>query len=552
MSDTSRSCSDAVVETWQSQSKSQSQQCRRRTTLPELLQLRQTHGMFQRHGQRQGYGSVSNLNNNRHLHDESLDYLSYRGAWNPTRLQNSILVVGPGTPASTVQFSAKAKSNKMNHQGRDNDNEEGGNEESSSSSSSSSSPSSSNSNSNSNSDENDDEEQEEDEEQDNSSNEEEHSEERERNRMDEDDDDDDEDTDAEDAEDEDAEESDDDDSGSEGFYEYMRNNGDSDDEDLSSQEEPDLNGRTRSRTMLTSMRHGGCINTSAWLTSDCGWRLSTTNNGVHAVESTEIPTQVVTSGDDRLLKVWDVAEAIGNTSPLAGGMSTWTPFSSSLSRINDDYYGYKERWQSFVDARRRNDDGEYGCSGDYHPPGTVRLLTSVSTGHKGNVFHVTPLKGRPGMFATCGADGFLRLVDVERSCSNDGGANRSSSGSGSSSTAVVHPMYDDDTRNNPRLFDPENPLAFFLRNSSGMCFSHTMIDDSDVGLLCSEKGLIRFDLRLSPREQSTKSLLPRTARSSGSMVRSMRSCKACAVLPVNTDGGLGKGNGGGSTYAFGT
>ena len=538
------SYSDAVVKSWQSQSKSQSQQCRR-TTLPELLQLRQTFGMFKRRGRRQGYESVSNLNRNRHLHDESLNYLSYRGAWNPTRLQNSILVVGPGTPASTVQFSVKAKSNKTNHQERDSDNEDGEHEEShlssSSSSSSSSSPSSS---SNSKSDESDDGKQEEDEEQDNSSNEEQHSEERERKRMDEGDDHND--------EDEDMEESDDDDSGSEGFYEYMRNNGDSDDEDLSSQEESDLNGRTSSRTILTSMRHGGCINTSAWLTSDCGWRLSTTNNGVHAVESTEIPTQVVTSGDDRLLKVWDVSEAIGNTSPLAGGMSTWTPFSSSSSRINDDYYGYKERWQSFVDARRRNDDGEYGCSGDYHPPGTVRLLTSVSTGHKGNVFHVTPLKGRPGMFATCGADGFLRLVDVERSCSNGESANASSSGSGSSSTAVVHPMYDDDTRNNPRLFDPENPLAFFLRNSSGMCFSHTMIDDSDVGLLCSEKGLIRFDLRLSPREQSTKSLLPRTARSSGSMVRSMRSCKACAVLPVNTDGGVGKGNGGGSTYAFGT
>mmetsp|Transcript_10129 Transcript_10129/g.11562 ORF Transcript_10129/g.11562 Transcript_10129/m.11562 type:complete len:1311 (-) Transcript_10129:91-4023(-) len=528
MSDTSSSYSsysDTVVETWHPQS--QSQRCRR-TSLPGLLRLRSTHGMLQR--RRQGYGSVSNMSNNFHLNDASMTYLSYRGAWNPTRLQNSILVVGPGTPASTVQSSQHTTSDKMNNQGRYN--EEEGSESLSSSSSSASNESNN-------------EEQSEDEEKENANNEEENSEDCYMMDDKEDDDDD----------DDDVEELDNDDSTSEGFYEYMRNNyGDSDDNDLSSQEESAFNSGTSS--YRPNMRHGGCINTATWL-SDCGWRLSTasTENGDSniascAVASKELPTQVVTSGDDRLLKVFDLSEAMGNSSPFKG-ISTRTPFSSSSSTANDDHCGYKERWQSFVDARRRKSADEYGCGDDYRPPGTVRLLASVSTGHKGNVFHVTPLKGRPGMFATCGADGYLRLVNVERCCSNYEGENGSNSSG--SSTVVVHPMYDhnnDDARNNSRVSDPGIPLAFFLRNNSGMCFSHTMTDDLNIGLLCSEKGLIRFDLRLSPREQCTKSLLPRTTRSSGSMVRSMRSCKACAVLPVNTDGGAGHVNGGGSTYVF--
>jgi len=531
MSDTSNSdssYSDTVVETWHPQS--ESQRCRR-TSIPGLLRLRSTHGMLQR--RRRGYGLVSNMNNNYHLNDTSMNYLSYRGAWNPTRLQNSILVVGPGTPASTVQSSQYA-SNKANNQGRYN--EEEGSESSSSSSSSSSSASEESNN----------EEQGEAQEKENVNNEEEYSEDC--YMMDDKDDDDDDD------DDDDAEESDNNDSASEGFYEYMRNNyGDSDDNDPNSQEESDFNGGSN---YLPNMRHRGCINTATWL-SDCGWRLSTastknsdSNIAICAVASKELPTQVVTSGDDRLLKVWDLSEALGTSSPFKG-ISTRTPFSSSSSTTNDNHCGYKERWQSFVDARRRKSADEYGCGDDYRPPGTVRLLASVSTGHKGNVFHVTPLKGRPGMFATCGADGYLRLVDVERCCSNNEGENGiNNSGN---STVVVHPMYDhndDDARNNSRVFDPEIPLPFFLRNSSGMCFSHTMTDDLNVGLLCSEKGLIRFDLRLSPREQCTKSLLPTTARSSGSMVRSMRSCKACVVLPVNTDGGAGNVNGGGSTYVF--
>jgi hypothetical protein len=351
---------------------------------------------------------------------------------------------------------------------------------------------------------------------------------------------------------------DDDNSSSQGFHHFMRSNfGSSEDTDDSSSEEesvaPGSSGRNSAKNYFPSMRHGGCINTAAWLTSDCGWRLSTSNRDAHsvvrAVETEEVPTQVVTSGDDRLLKVWDVSEAMGSTSPLAGGSATLTPFSSS-SMATENLYEYRERWQSFYDSRRKNSDDivdEYG--NDYRPQGTVRLLATVATGHRGNVFHVTPLKERPGTFATCGADGFLRLVDVERSCPSGGGSHNNES---NSSSAVIHPMYDHNSDGNPHLFDPENPLAYFLRNSSGMCFSHTMLDGANVGLLCSEKGLLRFDFRLSPREQCTKSLLPRTVMSSGSAVRSLLACKACAVLRTGSDVGTVNASSGGSTYVFGT
>jgi len=330
----------------------------------------------------------------------------------------------------------------------------------------------------------------------------------------------------------------DDESSIEGFDHFMSSNDDS-----SSDEEPIVqvyDGKEATKNYFPSMRHGGCINTATWLSSDCGWRLSTRIGdelAVRAVETEELPSQVVTSGDDRLLKVWDVSEAM-STNPWVGGTSTLTPFSSSSS--NTHVYEYKEKWQSFYDFRRKNydDDTEEGYCNNYRPQGTVRLLASIPTGHRGNVFHVTPLNGRPGTFATCGADGFLRLVDIERN--------------GNNSTAVVHPMYDHNSNDNPQLFDPENPLAYFLRNSSGMCFSHTMLDGVNVGLLCSEKGLLRFDFRLSPREQCTRSLLPRTVISPGSTVRSLLACKACAVLRTGSNVGIDSSTDGGSTYVFGT
>eukprot|EP00536_Pseudo-nitzschia_multiseries_P004033 jgi/Psemu1/323282/estExt_fgenesh1_pg.C_650015 len=333
-----------------------------------------------------------------------------------------------------------------------------------------------------------------------------------------------------------------------------------DDEDSSGSEEEHI-ALGRSKTKFTyfyrpSMRHGGCINTAAWLTSECGWRLSTVTSdnatGARAIETEEVSHQVVTSGDDRLLKVWDVSEPMGIASPLAGGTATLTPFSSSHN-VDKYFYKHKEKWQTNYDARRKHDDLMGDCVEEYRPPGTVRLLATVSTGHMGNVFHATPLKGRPGVFATCGADGFLRLVDVERSGSNGEGSSSRRTNSGSS-TVVIHPMYDNDgdESGSSRVFDPANPFAFFLRNSGGMCFSHLMLDDVNIGLLCSENGLLRFDLRLPPREQCTKSLLPKSAPSSGSMVvpRSLRACKACAILPTDSGGNTESEIGQGSTYVF--
>jgi len=444
-------------------------------------------------------------------------------------MQNTILVVGPGTPASTIRIArAKAQS------GTRNDEEE--NEESNSS------PSSSSSSFNSNE----------------SSSEEEGEEHNEAESSEDEHTGDDESVD----EDNGAEEgdSDDDDNSSDEFYEFIQNNYDDneEEEDLSDEEGPIVQGLPRAKSAYhyhPSMRHGGCINTAAWLTSECGWRLSTVTSdnsiGLHAVETEELCHQVVTSGDDRLLKVWDVSEPMGISSPLAGGTATLTPFSSSYN-ADKNFYRDKEKWQSMYDSRRKNHEDMDGSGDDYRPPGTVRLLTTLSTGHRGNVFHVTPLKGRPGVFATCGADGFLRLVDVERSSSNEEATSTGRS-SNDISTVVVHPMYDYDSdgSGSPRVFDPENPLAYFLRNSSGMCFSHVMLDDVNVGLLCSEKGLLRFDLRLSPREQCNKSLLPKTATHSyGSMIRSVRACKACAILPNNSGAGKGNTIGEGSTYIF--
>lgn len=100
------------------------------------------------------------------------------------------------------------------------------------------------------------------------------------------------------------------------------------------------------------------------------------------------------------------------------------------------------------------------------------------------MFHVTPLRGQPGKVATCAADGFLRLGDLETG----------------QSRVVVNPEFGDNHS---------------LR--SAMCFSHHFLS-RNTGLLCSERGLRRFDLRISPREQETRSLL------AGS-----RGCKACAI-----------------------
>jgi len=288
------------------------------------------------------------------------------------------------------------------------------------------------------------------------------------------------------------------------------------------------------RPIAPSMRHGGCVNTAAWLT--CPWRLSFANhdnNTLHgglivssshsansagafsfeqeegngddnedplpASRSTVIPlntrectTQLITSGDDRVVKFWDVSNAMGGISPYPGGPSTACPFVHS-SRIYTTPSDIVKKW------KKRNKRGD-------PIPGTCTPLATLETGHRGNVFHATPLFYQPGKVATCAADGYMRLCDVE------------SGSNASSSTVVVSPDLDEDGL--------DMPLGY-LRARGGMCFSHHFLDANN-GLLCTEHGLKRFDLRLSPREQPSGSVLD----------GQYSSCKSCAIWSAGGAAGV--------------
>lgn len=331
----------------------------------------------------------------------------------------------------------------------------------------------------------------------------------------------------------------DDDDDSDGYYDFLsadRRRDDDDDDDEGVSDDPIVSGSLRNVAPVygPTMRHGGCINTVAWL--DSGWRLSTasiegrhgSHNGAggndvaaHGIDSEECPTQLVTSGDDYLVKVWDVSEAMGSVSPLPGGRATVCPFSASGGR---DPHELEEEWQSLLQARqsstvppssagatsRKGHHGRGTPSGDYHLPGNVRLLASHHTGHQGNVFHVTPLRGKPGVVATCGADGFLRTTDLER---------------GQSSIVVS-------------LEHASEEVVWVGNNArTGMCFSHHFVNQN-VGLLCCEGGLRRFDLRLPPRQQPLRSFMGKAT-----------SCKACAIL--TSQDASSDLEGGDSAYVFG-
>ena len=299
------------------------------------------------------------------------------------------------------------------------------------------------------------------------------------------------------------------------------------------------------RPIAPSMRHGGCVNTAAWLT--CSWRLSYANhddNTLHgglivssshsansggafsfdqedddtddaplarkstviALDTTECTTQLITSGDDRVVKFWDVSNAMGGTSPYPGGPSTSCPFAHS-SRLYTTPSEVVNTW------KKRNKRGD-------PVPGSVIPLATLETGHRGNVFHATPVYYQPGKVATCGADGYMRLCDVE------------SGSNSSSSTIIVSPDLDED--------GIDMPIGY-LRMRGGMCFSHHFLD-AHTGLLCSEHGLKRFDLRLSPREQPNGSVLG----------GQYSSAKACAIwsTSVSVSGMSDEGDCFDSAYVF--
>lgn len=249
--------------------------------------------------------------------------------------------------------------------------------------------------------------------------------------------------------------------------------------------------RTDSSRSSCSLRHSGCINTACWLTTP--WRLSTVreqdgkiHSSLSAVpNSTECTTQLATSGDDRLVKFWDVSKAMGMTSPWSGGWDSFCPFASEIP----DLQKTKESWKANVAKRGENAP----------MPGDIQHLAMHPSGHRGNVFHVTPISSQPGKVLTCAADGYLRLSDLV----------------GESSSVVIHPYLDDENGDFP----------FVLH--SGMAFSHHMLS-RNTGLLCSERGLHHFDLRLSPREQNKNSLIDYRLFDA-SRVRGSRACKACAV-----------------------
>jgi len=279
------------------------------------------------------------------------------------------------------------------------------------------------------------------------------------------------------------------------FMDWMDDADDDSDGDNNSDEDDDWidpamvgvssSNNSSSTRYVPSIRHGGCINTAAWLTSPwrvstCGASGSSNNNGrgngeeeFSTLPSDDCPTQLITSGDDRQVKFWDVRHAMGTSNPLPGGKNTVCPFSSEVPH------------DAPVDAWK-----------DFHSKSVVALsgsvipLAAVYTRHRGNVFHVTPLDHDPGKVVTCGADGYLRCSDLESQ----------------TSTTIVSPEYDQDNSST----SPQ------LASRAGMCFSHHFVD-ANTGLLCSERGLRRFDMRVNPREQQMRSVL------------SSDTCKACAV-----------------------
>lgn len=445
---------NTIVQTWEG-----STSVNRRLSLPELLSRRQLCGK-----------PSSSRTGNLSRRGIPLNLLSSRGAWNTRRMQNMILVVGPNTPASLLLGCAGCAPSMSSS--------------SASSSASEASP------------------MEETHEQlqeglEGVQPEQEESPQivaaapppsgrsrwlRDRNReerhgtpaRDDNDNDDDDDEDQEDDEDDDEE---DEERQLQAFENALMSYYQTDEED--SQASVEVNGVGSLPNPVPSMRHGGCINTAAWL--NCGWRISVGAMSREAQGTEECTTQIVTSGDDLQVKFWDVSHAMGMASPLAGSYATICPFSAP--EASRDVRPIRSNWKQ-----------RYANSDPSMMAGSVLNLATLSTGHTNNVFHVTPLYGQPGKVATCAADGFLRLADLETG----------------NSRVVVSPEYDDDIGG---LF-----RAGLMSLRPGMCFSHHFLSQN-TGLLCSERGLRRFDLRLPPREQSTRSLLG----------GSYRGCKSCAV-----------------------
>ena len=82
-----------------------------------------------------------------------------------------------------------------------------------------------------------------------------------------------------------------------------------------------------------------------------------------------------------------------------------------------------------------------------------------------------------------------------------------SSNTGDSSAIIISPEYQSEDNGEESLFRFHN---------SSMCFSHHFLN-ANVGLVCSERGLLHFDLRLPARSQKRGSLVPELSST----------CKSC-------------------------
>eukprot|EP00934_Nitzschia_sp_Nitz4_P004638 Nitzschia sp. Nitz4//scaffold197_size40390//30718//39231//NITZ4_007521-RA/size40390-augustus-gene-0.11-mRNA-1//1//CDS//3329540496//4628//frame0 len=419
----------------------------RKVSVPELLAHRQRFGnpVPFRFGKQKSP-----------LHGVPLEVLASRGAWNRKRLQNMILAVGEGTPAHvTVRryfTGMAAKMREDEESDGDDDDDDNDNESTDDGNSDASESESVHNPANSPG----------------------------RRPMV-----------ASDGE----ESEDDDDSEDSALYPMLYHETEDYLDDDMTQEDPSQ----RRRCYLPRMTHRGCINTAAWL--NCGWRIAFNETSCDFPISKDCTTQLVTSGDDHMIKFWDVGRSMGTNSPLPGGTDTQCPFADVPELALEEAH---EQWEQHY-LRGRTPFSVRNTAGSVLP------LVSMATGHRGNVFHVTPLFGQPGKVVTCGADGYVRLSDLEREISS----------------AVVSPEYEDDRA---------EALFSFPFASPRMCFSHHFLS-RNTGLVCSERGLRQFDLRLSPREQSHRNLL-----------RGASMCKACAVWSTpKTTHSLEAGD---STYVF--
>lgn len=169
------------------------------------------------------------------------------------------------------------------------------------------------------------------------------------------------------------------------------------------------------REVARSMKHGGCINTASWL--DCGWRISTvshedshmysrfyhdnlftsfshsSNDGYSTPARSnaacnnalseftcpsEYPTQLITSGDDHVVKFWDVSQSMGSISPLPGGSATITPFSSPTVPLKPTSE-LISKWKNHVQCTNCDEDCE-DLKHRRYLPGIVHPLLTLSTG----------------------------------------------------------------------------------------------------------------------------------------------------------------------------